>query len=81
VKKPRPATIEEMNKLLVLYRQAHSLQSDHKVGSPLWLQLLHSKSKLWDDMEKLTGFSITRLDRVINGKTSWQELWEQKNAK
>ena len=80
MKKPRPATIEEMNKLVVLYREAYSLQRDHVVFSPLWMKLSNTRARLYEDMGKLTSLSLTRLDAIILGKTSWPELWEAKHG-
>lgn len=76
MKKPRPATIEEFDKLVTLYREAYALQRDHAIGTPLWMSLSNTRARLYGDMTRLTGLSLTRLDAIILGKTTWKELWD-----
>ncbi len=80
MKKPRPATIEALDKLVYMFRFCREERKEHATGSSEWLQLSRSMARLHDDIMNTAGLSMSRADRIINGETTWQELWDAKNG-
>ena len=76
MKKPRPATIEALDKLVYMYRFCREERQQKPTHSPEWRRLSTSMARLYDDIMETAGISMSRADRIINGETTWQELWD-----